>query len=122
MAKIQEATKDDDDGNQDTDNTVNEMHLERDYPFVDPTIKKESKPRPFKAKIPKFEIDKIIPKMGWLPEETVKQTLLHTTQLVPRMSMSVPMQRHFRARAPELNGKRLTEEFAQTHGLHQSQD
>jgi hypothetical protein len=105
MAKIQEATKDDDNGNQDTENTVNEMHLERDYPFVHPTIKKESKPRPFKAKIPKFEIDKIIPKMGWLPEETVKQTLLHTTQLVPRMSMSVPMRRHFRARAPELNQK-----------------
>jgi hypothetical protein len=39
-----------------------------------------------------------------LPEATVKQTLLHTTQLVPRMSMST--------RAPALNRRRLAEEFA----------
>jgi hypothetical protein len=48
MATVQEATKDDDDGTiKDTKNTVSEMHLERDYLFVEPTIKKKSKPRPF---------------------------------------------------------------------------
>jgi hypothetical protein len=60
-----------------------------------PKIKKETKPRPFKAKTAKFDVDLITPRLGWLPEATVKQKLLHTTQLIPRMSMSVPMGRHF---------------------------
>ena len=89
-----------------------EETLEKDYLFVEPKIKKETKQRPFKAKIAKFDVDLIIPKLGWLPEATVKQTLLHTTQLIPRMSMSVPMRRHFRSRTPALNRKRLSEEFA----------
>jgi hypothetical protein len=87
--------------------------LERNYIFVEPTIKEEKKPRPFKAKTRKFDVNLIIPKLGWLPEATVEQTLLHTTQLVPRMSMlAVPMRRHFHTRTPALNRRRLAEEFA----------
>ena len=51
---------------------------------------------------------KVQPFLGWRPLEVVKNTLQHTTQLA-RMSLRAPLIRHFKARFPWLNVKRLDE-------------
>ena len=75
-------------------------------------IKPKASPQPFKGTKPKFSIDVILPRLGWLPLETIKKTLKNTTQLAPRMSQSVPLKRHFKSRYPQLNKPRIREPFA----------
>ena len=98
-------------------NQANNYQEENDI-FIDAdqhTPKKKRKdPRELHQPLsnPKFDIQTIVPRLGYLPESTIKRTLHSTTQMVPDYNVAIPFKRHFKARFPQFNRRRLQESFA----------
>jgi hypothetical protein len=68
-------------------------------------------PKP-KAKPKPPDYEKYRPMLGWISLDSVRRTFAATTQLAMEVPMRSPLKRHLHSRFPQLNRRRLTEEYA----------
>ena len=62
--------------------------------------------------IKKENYEELRPFLGWLPQETVKETFDCSTHLAMGYFATLPFRRHFKSRTPQLNVPRIAETFA----------